>query len=220
MDSRLLRHFLAVFERRNMTAAAETLHISQPALTKSIKRLEQELDVRLFDRRPNGVEPTRYAHVLARRGKLMELELRHGLAEIAAIKDGSGGSLRVGGGPAWMLSILPQAVATFNRRRRSVLVRLVAGVTNELLPRLLDGDLDIAFGALDAPSSPEIARERLIDIEHIVLARADHPLAGKPVVEPEELLPFPWIAHLHDYATIGDLSSFVVERGLDPPVRR
>ena len=66
-DTRLLRHFLAVFEHRNMTAAARALHITQPALTKSIRRLEEELDVHLFERQPSGVEPTRYGHVLARR---------------------------------------------------------------------------------------------------------------------------------------------------------
>ena len=101
VDSRLLRHFLGVFENRNMTAAAKALHVTQPAVTKSIRRLEDELDVRLFERRPGGVEPTRYGHVLARRAKLMDLELRHGLAEISAIKDGTGGVLRVAGGTAW-----------------------------------------------------------------------------------------------------------------------
>ncbi len=67
IDSPLLRHFLGVYERRNVTASAEALHISQPALTKSIKRLEEDLDVRLFERRPGGVETTRYGHVLGRR---------------------------------------------------------------------------------------------------------------------------------------------------------
>ena len=55
MHSRLLRHFLGVVEKRNITAAAEALHISQPALTRSIRQLEKTIGVPLFERLPTGV---------------------------------------------------------------------------------------------------------------------------------------------------------------------
>ena len=216
-DTRLLRHFLSVFEHRNMTAAAKALHITQPALTKSVRRLEEELDVQLFDRRPGGVEPTRYGHVLARRAKLMDLELRHGLAEIRAIKDGTGGVLRIAGGPAWTFSILPRAFARFYRMRPNVLVRLRSGITEELIPDLLNGDLDLVFGGLELPVDPEIEQERFLDFDYIVVARDDHPLATGERVAPNDLVPYPWVAPLHDHAVVRSLTSFFIERGLEPP---
>ena len=216
-DTRLLRHFLAVFQHRNMTAAAGALHITQPALTKSIRRLEEELDVHLFDRLPSGMEPTRYGHILARRAKLMDLELRHGLAEIRAMKDGTGGVLRIAGGPAWNFAILPRAFAKFSRLRPHVMVRLRSGITAELIPELLNGELDLLFGALDNPVSPEIEQQRFLDFDYIVVAGQDHPLAARAIVEPRDLVPYPWVAPLHDHATISSVTSFFIERGLEPP---
>ena len=86
MHSRLLRHFLAVVDFKGMSAAAAELHISQPALTKSIHQLEEILGVDLFERLPTGVMPTRFGEILARRARLMDLEYRHAVAEIQAIK--------------------------------------------------------------------------------------------------------------------------------------
>ena len=69
MHSRLLRHFLGVVEKRNITAAAEALNISQPALTRSIRQLETTIGVPLFERLPTGVALTKPGEVLARRVK-------------------------------------------------------------------------------------------------------------------------------------------------------
>jgi DNA-binding transcriptional LysR family regulator len=74
MQSRLLHHFLIVCERRNITAAAEFLHITQPALTRSIHKLEKTVGAKLFERLPTGVALTSQGEILARRAKLMELE--------------------------------------------------------------------------------------------------------------------------------------------------
>jgi DNA-binding transcriptional LysR family regulator len=90
MHSRLLRHFLAVLDHRGISAAAEAVHISQPALTKSIRQLEATLGVALFERHPNGVVPTPFGEILARRVRLMALECQHAVAEIQAITGGSG----------------------------------------------------------------------------------------------------------------------------------
>ncbi|WP_436643319.1 LysR family transcriptional regulator [Microbaculum sp. FT89] len=88
MDSRLLRYFLAVYESHGISAAADDLRISQPALTKSIQKLEADVGARLFERRPGGVVPTRYADILARRVRLMDIEYRHAIAEIEAARGG------------------------------------------------------------------------------------------------------------------------------------
>src|SRR5882757_5360905 len=114
MHSRLLQQFLAVAEKRNVTAAAEALHITQPALTRSVRQLEHILGVTLFDRLPTGVALTRQGEILARRAKLMDLEYRHALAEISALDQGLTGVLRIGAGPLWITSLLPPVIAAFS----------------------------------------------------------------------------------------------------------
>ena len=79
------------------------LHISQPALTRSIRQLENTIGVPLFERLPTGVALTKQGEVLARRVKLMELEYRHALSEISALEQGITGTLRIGAGPMWVV---------------------------------------------------------------------------------------------------------------------
>ena len=144
MHSRLLRHFLGVVEKRNITAAAEALHISQPALTRSIRQLEKTIGVPLFERLPTGVALTKQGEVLARRVKLMELEYRHALSEISALEQGVTGTLRIGAGPMWVSMILPGIVTAFHQQFPKVKVRLTEGAIDSIVPALLAGEIDLA----------------------------------------------------------------------------
>ncbi|MDH4189515.1 MAG: LysR family transcriptional regulator [Betaproteobacteria bacterium] len=137
MPSRHLRYFLAVIDHKGITAAANVLHISQSALTKSIRQLEESLDVKLFERLPTGVVPTRFGDILARRVRLMGLEYQHAVAEIDAMKEGGSGVISVGAGPVWMVRFLPPAMAELCAQRRNLKVRLSRGVIDTLVPALL-----------------------------------------------------------------------------------
>jgi DNA-binding transcriptional LysR family regulator len=75
MDLRQLEYFLRVAQRRNISAAAAELNITQPSLTKSIKLLEKELGVRLFDRLARGVELTDYGHTLLRHAEAVHVQI-------------------------------------------------------------------------------------------------------------------------------------------------
>ena len=75
MDLRQLRYFLATVESRSFGKAAEKLHVTQPALSKAVRRLELSLGVRLLDRLPRGVSPTIYGEALAAHADLIEGEL-------------------------------------------------------------------------------------------------------------------------------------------------
>jgi len=218
MYSRLLRHFLAVVEHKGITSAADELHISQPALTKSIRQLEENLGVTLFERMPTGVAPTPFGEILARRVRLMDLEYRHALAEIHAIKGGAGGTINIGAAPVWMVQILPPIIAEFCRQQPKVKIKLNSGVIDTLVPALLGGELDVICASLDFPSHPEIVKEHLTEIRHTLIARAGHPLAAKSEVAPAELLAYPWLAIANDYVGNSRVNSFFAANELDPPV--
>lgn len=217
MQSRLLRHFLAVAERKNITAAAEDLHISQPALTRSIRQLERVVGVALFDRLPTGVALTRQGEILARRAKLMELEYRHALAEIGAMEQGLAGVLRIGAGPVWITTILPPVVAAFCHQFPRVKVRLTSGVIDTLVPALLAGEIDILCSTLDFPTQSELVKEPLLGIRHAVIARASHPLAGRGTVTAADLSRFPWIVLAYDQVGTSRIGSYFVANALEPP---
>jgi DNA-binding transcriptional LysR family regulator len=217
MHSRLLRHFLAVVEHRGMSAAAAEMHISQPALTKSIRQLEDILGVELFERLPTGVVPTRFGEILARRARLMDLEYRHAVTEIEALKGGSGGTISIGAGPVWMVRFLPPIIAQFQKQHPKVKIKLRGGVIDTLVPALLSGELDVVCASLDFPSHPEIVKEHLIELCHVLVARGRHVLAARKEIAPSELLAYPWIALVNDYVGNSRINSFFAANSLEPP---
>ncbi len=217
MHSRLLRHFLAVVDHKGMNAAAAELHISQPALTKSIRQLEEILGVTLFERLPTGVVPTRFGEILARRVRLMDLEYRHAVAEIQAIKGGVGGTVNIGAGPVWAVRILPPIIAAFRRQQPNVRIKLRTGVIDTLVPALLGGELDVICASLDFPAHPEFVKEQLIEQRHVLVARASHPLAGRSDIAARELLDYPWIGFANDYVGNSRVNSFFAANELQAP---
>ena len=218
MQMRLLRHFLGVADRGNITAAAQALNISQPALSKSIRQLEREVGALLFERHLHGVALTREGEVLARRARLMELEFRHALAEISAMEHGLSGVLRVEAGPVWLTTMLPPVVAAFHHQFPRVKVRLTGGVIDTMVPSLIRGDIDVICGTLDFPNHPEFVKEPLIGIRHVVIASRRHPLlksAGP--VSAQALTAFPWIVAANDHVGISRIGSYFAANGLTPP---
>ncbi|RAI45964.1 LysR family transcriptional regulator [Rhodoplanes roseus] len=217
MHSRLLRHFLAVLDHGRISAAADAVHISQPALTKSIHQLESSLGVPLFERRPNGVVPTPYGEILARRVRLMALEYQHAIGEIQAITGGSGGHIRIGAGPVWMLRLLPPVIAKFQKQQPNVKVTMRTGVIDTLVPALLGGELDLICSTLDYPSHPEIVKEHLTEIHHMLAASKRHPLSQRDDIAAADLLAYPWIALANDYVGSSRVNSFFAANELAPP---
>ncbi|HEY5082516.1 MAG TPA: LysR family transcriptional regulator [Bauldia sp.] len=217
MQSRLLRHFLAVVERKNITAAADDLHISQPALTRSIRQLETTVGVPLFERLPTGVALTGHGEVLARRARLMDLEYQHALAEIGAMQHGLAGVLRIGAGPVWITTFLPPVVAAFHKQFPRVKVRLTSGVINTLVPELLAGEIDAMCANLDFAAQSEIVKEPLVTIRHSVVAHAGHPLAGRGTVSAADMAKFSWLVLANDQVGTNRVGSYFVANSLEPP---
>ena len=112
IESRRLRHFLAVFELGSIGQAADKLLLTQPALSKSLRSLEDELGARLFDRTPMGVVATVFGEALAMHAKAIEAQLRSAEAAIGALRGKAKGRVTVGIGPSVAPSLMPQATLT------------------------------------------------------------------------------------------------------------
>lgn len=217
LDSRLLRHFLAVVQAGNMTAAAVSLGLTQPALSKSIQHLEQELGVELFNRHAGGVTPTTYGEALARRARLIDTELRSARAEIDAIRRGGAVTIRIGASPVWTTLGLPRVVAGLHRELPQTKLRITSGVIDTLVPALQAGELDLICAALDFPDHPDIVKEFFFEAEHAVVVHRSHPLAGAREVSAADLLRHPWATVSHDNVGMARLGSYFSAGGHDQP---
>lgn len=217
LDSNLLKCFLAILESGKLTTAANELCITQPALSKSLKRLEEELGVALFERTPAGMVPTTYGIALGRRARLIELESRNAREELRLLGEGGFGSLTIGIGPLWSAYVLPDVVADMIRRRTDVHVRVVSGVLDKLLPDLLQGKLDAVCTVLDFPDHPDLKKTYLFDSEHVIVAHVTHPLAAKCHVEAMDLKKHQFVGLDGDYAGLARMEKFFALNGLQTP---
>lgn len=217
LDSNLLRCFLAVLEHGKVTAAAEQLCVTQPALSKSLKKLEDELGVPLFQRTPSGMVPTTYGLALGRRARLIDLESRSARAELQVLREGGFGTVTVGIGPSWSVYALPEVIASLVRHQSKARVKVVSGVLDTLLPPLLKGELDLVCSALDFPDHPDLVKESLLDSEHAVFAHESHPLTRHAKVEAALLAEYPFVGFTQDYAGLSRMEQYFSLHGLESP---
>lgn len=162
-----------------MRAGARSLGITQPALTKSLKQLEEELGVALFERSIRGMQASAYGKAFAHRAKVVELELQRGVEEIRQMQGLYSGSVSIGVSPSPAIELLPQVLKRFHSRHPSVSVRLIDGQYPFFLPSLRDGSTDFVIG----PRPPEgldseFLSEMLYLNHNMIVCRKGHPLAG------------------------------------------
>jgi DNA-binding transcriptional LysR family regulator len=217
-----LRHFLAVATEGSVSAAAHKLALTQPALTRSIRRLEAELGVTLFERLPRGVSLTSFGQVLFRHAQRIATEIQFAEAELDAFREGGGGRLRVGAGPFWGASIVPTAIARLQERFPRLTVHLEVGVNAVILPRIYEGDLDVIFCAAPDPDTvpPYVMRREFLTNAIRVVAGEAHPLLARSRVTLRDLEPYPWAVYQQDTDVLAYLMSALQRAGAAPPAVR
>lgn len=176
----LLRAVDAVATHGSLVKASAALGVTQPALTKGLRELEDLLQVRLFDRHPRGVRPTAAGVVFVRSARRVLAELRRLDEELDGLAGPGGGTVALGALPVAAVGVLPGALVRLKATRPDITVRLRQGRTEELLPLLTSGELDLIVGRLYEPAVPDgFAREPLWAEPISVLARAGHPVFAR-----------------------------------------
>ena len=141
MDIRVLKYFVQVAKSRNFTRAAEQLYISQPALSKMIKKLEAELGVSLFDVRPSGVNLTDYGRELYRRALPLIAEFDSLTNFVEELQTTPTGKLRVGVTPMIATLFMVDIVTEFSRVWPEIELQIVEDGSIALRRSLLEGEL-------------------------------------------------------------------------------
>ena len=152
MDTRLLQHFIALMGHGNFARAADASHLSQPAFSRSIQQLEQQLGVRLFDRGRHGARPTAFAEAAMphARALLRALDSLH--QEMSGLQGLEHGQLAIGTGPYPAVGLMDTLCARFVDSYPGIRLRLHTGNWRELRDRLLGGELELFVA--DTPGHP------------------------------------------------------------------
>ncbi len=181
IDLRYLRHFLAVASHPTVQAAADAIHITQPALTKSIARFEEDLDEKLFDRKGHKLVLTELGERLVERGEELLRHVHDLEEEVALWKGMQTGEIRVGVDPVAELSLLPPVLEAFVPVHPGINVTIRSGHGDSLLPQLLRGELHFLIAEADiAFENEDLEVHELFEEEIALAVRNGHALLGEP----------------------------------------
>ncbi len=200
MELRQLRHFVCLAQVLNFSRAAEKLNIAQPALSISIRNLEDELGVRLFDRGPRHVLLTQAGHAAlgSARAALVNVDEVTQLSNAAG--RGEAGLLKIAFVGGATFRILPRAIPEFRRRYPAVELELMEATTLEVLQRVSSGEIDggiVRYPVVCRPAVSTLVLER--DALVAVVPRG-HPLSAKHKLRLRELAGEPFIQYSHVHA--------------------
>ena len=180
LDLKQLNAFLAIVSAGSLGRAAETLHITQPALSRTVRRLEQKIGAPLFERHSKGMQLTAVGSALLPHATLLLREAEHTTEEINAMRGLAKGTIRVGAVGNIASLILPLAIGAVLKKWPQLTVFVIEGVWDRLAEGLVKHEIDLALSATaDTPDDIEaIADCRWQDQNHVVAA-ARHRLRRK-----------------------------------------
>lgn len=196
MEFRLLEYFLAVAREQNITAAAESLHISQPALSTQLKALETELGKQLLIRGVKGsrkVILTEEGMILRKRAEEMISLMRRTEEEITGSNETIAGNVFIGTGETETVRLFAQVAKKLQQKYPDIRYHISSGNAEHVLEYLDKGLID--FGLLFTEIDPQKYEAVPVPIKDTwgVLMRKDSPLAGKETICPEDLWDKPLI---------------------------
>jgi LysR family hydrogen peroxide-inducible transcriptional activator len=190
MELEQLRHFLKVAETGNFTRAAEAVGLSQPALSRSIARLEEELGQPVFERQTRQVTLTDAGRSLHARAQQIVALADDAKAEIC--DDGQTGRIRVGAIPTIAPFFLPEFLRDLCRRFPRATVIVEEETTGDLLHKLADGVIDLAL-LVRPVEAKYLQMEDLFEEELLLVMSSDHPLRDKRQVRLADIESLPFV---------------------------
>lgn len=208
----------AIIEEGSLRRAAERLHVTQPALSRSLIQLEQYFGQALVERHARGVRPTLFGRKvlsaslrLMRQWELTDRELRTE-ANATTI------DLRIGAGPVWRTVILPVVMLDMQQRFPNVVFEIHRAHPTESYRDLSEGRLDVILsGTGQEPQQPRLIQKQLGIVRNIVVAREDHPIFGRVNAEgrvrSETALEYPWLVYT-EYSVYRELTIHAIHERL------
>lgn len=192
-----LAYFIQAATSGSLVNAAEILRVSQPAVSKAIADLESILGVPLFLRRPTGIELTGYGEVFLRHALDARTKITEAVASVEDMKNKKRGHVRVGVIPMDAVPFFHDGVMGLKDRRPNIVVSILTGSNQRLLPDLLNGSLDFVIGRSGDPSMmSDLIHEPLFGERMALVVWPSNVHAQRDKLELSELVDTPWLVPL------------------------
>lgn len=190
---RQLRAFLAVARTGSFSRAAETLHLTQSALSGLIKEFELVLGVQVFDRNTRKVQLSEVGRELHPIVEKVIQDLDAALEEVANLKALKKGTLRIAAPQLISCTLLPEVIAAYRACHPDIQIRLVDCVVESVIARVFSGEVDFGIGPERDPS-PEISARTLFEMPFMAVFPLDHPLGRLERIRWADAVQYPIIA--------------------------
>ncbi|MCY3009609.1 MAG: LysR family transcriptional regulator [Planctomycetota bacterium] len=213
MELDQLRHFLKVAEHSNFTRAAEDIALSQPALSRSVGRLEAELGQPLFERQTRSVSLTDAGHLLLERARQILLLVDDTKALFN--DDGQTGRIRVASIPTIAPYFLPERLKRFHRDFPEANVVVHEDTTENLLKKLNDGLVDVMIAAFPIEAR-YLQIEKLFDEELLLVTAKENPLAKRKSIRLHDLESLPFVLLGEAHCLTDSIVSFCRQKSFHP----
>lgn len=187
MDTQYLQAFIEVVETGSFSVAAERLHLTQPAISKRIATLEQQLNCRLFDRIGRTIKLTESGNALLPRAEQILLSVAETKRAITDLQGAISGTLSIGISHHIGLHRLPPVLQSFSKRYPEVHLDIDFMDSEEANEQILHGRIELAVITLDPEGAAPLGREPVWTDELVVCVAPDHPLAGHDLINLETL---------------------------------
>lgn len=216
-DLRLLRSFVTLAEAGNVTRAAASLHLSQPALSRQIKTLERTWGVTLFTRHARGVAPTAAGEPLLARAREL-LDAADGLGSLAArMSRETENRLSVGFIAQALSEHTAPLVQLFRSRHPTARLQMRQYDMRDMSAGLLNGESDL--GILRGPSGiPGLVHHEILREPRVAVLRNDDPLASRSSITLEDMFDRPWVISANPDPTYQDFALANHARDGRPPL--
>lgn len=212
-----LKAFKEVAEKGSIRAASRSLGLSQPALTKNIKELEESLGVSLMNRGSNGIVLTLFGENFLQHTHLILHELNLAQETIKQQLGTLAGSVSIGMGASLAYSLLPDVIAKFRKELPLVKINVFEGQVEAHLLRLRQGEFDFCINTADPKlHDNEFVFEKLLDMEYQIFVKKDHPLAQAKTLA--ELKDRDWILPTMGTGYHNQVLDMFYREGLNPNI--
>lgn len=221
---RLKLQQLAIFEKvvntGSILGASRELHMTQPAVSKSIHELEGHFDQALFTRGKRGVRLTEFGELLQRHAQSLLAELRFLADDVNAWSTGVSGQVVVGTLISASARLLPKAIVRLRETAPNVIVTVRVGSNNVLFPELARGQVDVVVGLLPGESpSPVLTHVALYDEMLCAVVARHHALALDTAIDAQQLQDMAWIVPTPESAAMRSAQLFFEAAHLVMPKR-
>ncbi|MCW8129598.1 MAG: LysR family transcriptional regulator [Planctomycetota bacterium] len=200
---------------RNFTYAADELHVSQPAVSRQIRQLEEDVGVPLVEQVGKYVDLTPAGVVLAEEAERLLGDMDRTRERLQAFATPSAGGLRIGTSTTTGIYLLPKILHVFCRDYPDVEIDFKVENSRIIERGVLANEFDLGFVA-SPPEAPEIVAEALLQDEMTCFAAPHHPLAGEIRCTPKQLAEATWIMREEGSATRAQCDRFMSKLGIQP----